>query len=334
MESSMWEWFSIHWFAPDVLLGFEWSNPLYLYGLALIPLLFWLRRVIHNRSRQKLSIAFVSEKVPTSRVRYLRFIPSLLQAAGLALVVVALARPQRSTFQTERVSEGIDIALALDISDSMLETDLPPTRLAAAKRVADAFIRGRFQDRIGLVAFAGESFYLCPLTTDYDLLRQLLTDLSPQDIRTAGTAIGSALANCVNLMRTSRSPSKVAILLSDGDNTAGNIDPITAAQLAQAYGIRVYTVAVGRVGQGRETVDEGTLREIATLSAGRFFRAADARTLGDIFSQIDRLEKAEIRQGRYREVKDFYHPYLRWAVVFFLLALLTKLTFLGNILED
>jgi Ca-activated chloride channel family protein len=330
----MGEWLSWQWFNPHTLQTFEWANPLYLYGLGLLPVLFWLRRLIHNRSRQKLVIAFLDRDVPTSWVRYLRFIPALLQAAAVALVIVALARPQRSALLTERISAGIDITLALDISDSMLETDLLPNRLTAAKRVAEAFVRGRFQDRIGLVAFAGESHYLCPLTTDYELLYQLLTELSLRDIRTAGTAIGSALANCVNLMRTSNSPSKVAILLSDGDNTAGNLDPRTAAQLAQAYGIRVYTVAVGRAGTRAETVDEGTLREIATLSSGRFFRAVDGRALTQIFRQIDQLEKAEIRQGQYREVKDFYHVYLRWAVVFFLLALLSKLTFLGNILED
>jgi Ca-activated chloride channel family protein len=328
------EWFSLRWFSVGTLMGWEWAHPGYLYGLLAVPLLFWFRRLIHNRSRQKLSVAFISSELPGGWVQYLRFVPVLLQAGAVSLVLVALARPQRSTERIEQESQGIDIAIAIDISDSMLETDLRPNRLAAAKNVANRFIQNRLQDRIGLVAFAGEAYFLCPLTTDYDLLAQLLSDLSPASIRTAGTAIGTALANCVNLMRRSDSPSKVAILLSDGDNTAGNLDPGTAAQLAQAYGIRVYTIAMGRAGVSQETVDEETLRQIATQSQGRFFRAVDDRALGAIFGQIDQMEKADIRQGRYREVKDFYHIYVRWAIVLFLLFFATKLTFIGNILED
>lgn len=327
-------WFSATWFSYPTLREFEWAQRYYLYLLPAIPLVFLLRRLLAGRLRQRLPVAFMARDVRTGWVEVLRHLPALLTGMGMALLLVALARPQRVSQRVERSSEGIDIVLAIDVSDSMLETDLRPNRLEAAKGVARAFVGGRFQDRIGLVVFAGDAFSLCPLTTDYGLLTQSIGEVSSGLIRTAGTAIGSALGVSTNRLRESKAKSKIVVLLSDGENTAGSLDPVTAAELAEAYGIRIYTIAVGREASGETSTDEGTLKRLATIANGQFFRATDTRALNAVFARINRLEKAEIKQSRYREVSDFYQVYLRWAIVLLLLALFVKSTFVGNVLED
>jgi Ca-activated chloride channel homolog len=219
--------------------------------------------------------------------------------------------------------------------------------LEAAKKVAMDFIKGRIQDRIGLVVFSGDAFSLAPLTTDYDLLRSYIKEIGFEMIENRGTAIGSAMAVVTNRMRESESKSKVCILLSDGDNTAGNIDPITAAELASAYGIKIYTIVVGKEGLvpfgkdffGRpnmieNTIDERTLRKMADIGGGQFFRATDNEALSQVFSKIDQYEKAEIKETRFKDTSDYYFIYLQWAVCFFLLWLLLKSTFVVNILQD
>jgi Ca-activated chloride channel homolog len=328
------DWFQIKWFSYDTLSKFEWENPLYLYLIPVIPILFLLRNWIRSSQTQKLNVAFVSGGVKSSWVTYLRFLPATFLFLCTVLILVSLARPQKVNVKNDRSSEGIEIMLALDISSSMNSKDIPPFRLAVAKKVAANFIKGRFQDRIGMVVFAGEPYSLCPLTTDYEMLFEYIEDINSDLIRTSGTAIGNALGMCINRMREVKSKSKVAILLSDGDNTAGNLDPTTAAQLAKAYGVKVYTIAVGRGTNTAEAVDERTLREIAKVSDGQFFRATDANSLQAIFKQIDKIEKVEIKNNQYKEVQDFYHQYLRWAIVFLLISLFLKSTFMGNILED
>jgi Ca-activated chloride channel family protein len=244
-------------------------------------------------------------------------------------------------------TEGIDIMLVVDISESMQIEDFKPNRLEAAKQVALNFIGGRFQDRIGMVIFSGDAYSLSPLTTDYDLLKAHIDDISFDMIENRGTAIGSALAVGTNRMRDSDSKSKVLILLSDGDNTAGNIDPLTAAKLANAYGIKIYTIAVGKEGRvpfgkdffGRpryveNTMDETTLREIAKIGDGEFYRVSDNQALQNVFDLIDQYEKAEIKETRYQDTTDFYQVYLRWAIVFFIFWLGLKSTFMANILQD
>lgn len=237
--------------------------------------------------------------------------------------------------------------IALDISQSMLIEDFKPNRLQAAKDVARDFINGRKQDRIGLVVFSGDAFSLAPLTTDYDLLKNYLNDINFEMIESRGTAIGSALAVVTNRMRESEAKSKVGILISDGDNTAGNIDPITSAELAAAYGIKLYTIVVGKEGMvpygkdffGRpqmveNTVDETTMRKIAEIGTGEFFRVTDNEALVNVFKRIDQYEKAEIKENRFKDTSDFYFIYLRWAIVLFLLWLLLKSSFLSNVLQD
>ena len=330
----MQDWFSKYWFQPSTFSSFDWVHPFYLYGLPLIPIFFLLRDWLRSGSTQKLNVSFPANDIKSSWVRFLRFIPGIFLSFTIALIMVSLARPQRSVSESEQYAEGIDIMLAIDISKSMDDKDIPPSRLAVAKNVANQFIKGRTDDRIGLVIFSGEPYPRCPLTTDYEMINEYIEYMSSDDLHVSGTAIGNALGMCINNLRDSDSKSKVAILISDGDNTAGNLDPVTSAQLAKAFGVRVYTIAVGTDKNPTDKVDEGTLREIAKISEGKFFRATDARSLENIFKEINLFEKTEIKQNQYRNVQDFYHPYMRWAIVFFLISFALKSTFMGNILED
>jgi Ca-activated chloride channel family protein len=263
------------------------------------------------------------------------------------LVVVALGRPQRSNERVEQYTEGIDIILVMDISESMDLQDFKPNRLEASKKTAIDFINGRFGDRIGMVVFAGEAYSLAPLTNDYDLLSDLINEISFSMMEAKGTAIGSAISAATNRMKDAESASKVLILLSDGESNAGNVDPLFAAQLASALDIKIYTIAVGKDGLvpygtdffGRPQMvesylDETTLREIAKIGNGQFFRAADGGTLQSIFDQIDQLEKTEILENRYKETADYYRVYLFWAMLFFFLWLMSKSSFLNNFLLD
>ena len=330
----MQDWFSKYWFQPSTFSSFDWVHPFYLYGLPLIPIFFLLRDWLRSNSTQKLNVSFPANDIKSSWVSFLRFIPGIFLSFTVALMMISLARPQRLIAESEQYTEGIDIMLAMDISKSMDDKDIPPSRLVVAKNVANQFIKGRTDDRIGLVVFSGEPHSLCPLTTDYEMIKEYIEGISSQLITTSGTAIGNALGMCINRLREIDSKTKVAILISDGDNTAGNLDPVTSAQLAKAFGVRVYTIAVGTDKNPTDKVDEGTLREIAKISEGKFFRATDARSLENIFKEINLFEKTEIKQNQYRNVQDFYHPYLRWAIVFFLISFALKSTFMGNILED
>jgi len=263
------------------------------------------------------------------------------------VIIVSLARPQTTNEQVEQWSEGIDIVLNIDISESMKIEDFKPNRLDAAKEVATSFVEGRFQDRIGLVIFSGDALPTCPLTTDYGLLYEMIKDINFDKIESRGTAIGNAITSGINFLRESVSESKVMILLSDGDNTAGNVDPITAANLANAYNIKMYVIAIGRDGKvpfgtdffGRTRMvenqfDETTLREIAKIGNGKFYRVSDKDALVSVFNEIDQLEKAEIKETRYKDTTDFYYVYLKWAAILLLLWLLTKSTFITNVLTD
>lgn len=340
-------WYSPEWFRPDTLSSFEWVMPVFLYLIAIVPILFLVRWLWRYRFNQKLPVALVKKEIKSSPVTLVRFIPDLLLIISMSLMLVALARPQRTNEKVEQKTEGIDIMLAVDISQSMQFEDFNPNRLEAAKVVAQKFIDGRVQDRIGLVVFSGEAFSLAPLTSDYSLLKSYIKDISFDMINNRGTAIGSALGVVINRMRESETKSKICILLSDGENTAGNIDPITAAELASAYGIKVYTIVIGKDGMipfgkdffGRtqmieSTVDESTMRQIAEIGGGEFFRVPDNRTLNKVFSLIDQYEKAEITETRFKDTADYYYNYLAWAVVFLLLWLFTKSTFISNVLQD
>lgn len=340
-------WYSLTWFFPSTLSSFEWKNAIVLYALMIVPIGFILRWLWRYKFSRKLPVALSQKQLKSSPLAWLRIIPDILLMIVFILLVVALARPQRTSEQVEQWTEGIDIVVAIDISRSMQYQDFRPDRLTVAKKVADDFISGRSQDRIGIVVFSGEAFSLAPLTTDYRLLKNYLEDISFDMITNGGTAIGSALAVATNRMRESEAESKVIILLSDGDNTAGNIDPITAAELAAAYGIKIYTILIGREGLvpagpdifGRQqmienTVDETVMKRIAAIGAGEFYRATDTEALVNVFERIDRYEKAEIKETRFRNTTDHYVVYLNWGILFLLLWLLSKSSFVSNPLLD
>jgi Ca-activated chloride channel family protein len=328
------------------LASYQWQHPRLLLLLAAVPLLFLLRRLLARR-RPRVGVAFGPGEGGPDLSAGLRFVPDVLLGFALAFAVVAVARPQRTDERVEQSGRGIDIVLALDVSGSMEIQDLRPSRLEAAKRIAADFLKSRAGDRLALVAFAGDAYSLAPLTTDYDLLREDLAGLRIGLIANDGTAIGSALGVAVNRLRESTARSRVCILLSDGENNAGSLDPLLAAQLAHAFGIRLYTIGLGKDGfvpygqddNGRPRyvqtrLDETTMRELAAAADGQFFRATDNGALRAVFSQINRLEKSEIKQLRFRNTKDFYQPYLWLSIGLWLAWLALKSTFLSNPLED
>ena len=301
------------------------ANPEFLWGLLLLPLLaFWYVR----RQRQATSDVRYSTLRPFASLRptwreRARHLPAALRLLAITAVVVALARPQLTSQGENMYTEGIDIALLLDISGSMLAEDFQPNRIQAAKEVAQTFVEGRANDRIGLVIFAGQSFTQCPMTLDYRVLKNLLRQVKPGVVED-GTAIGMAIAQGVNRLKDSKAKSRVMILLTDGVNNRGEIDPKTAAQIAQSFGIRIYTVGVGTVGEAPYPVqtpfgiryqnvpvdvDEKTLKAIAEMTGAEFFRATNNRALREIYAQIDKLEKTRIEVKSYRSYTEVFYPW-------------------------
>jgi Ca-activated chloride channel homolog len=347
ISDDMLDWLSLEWFSLSTLRSFDWVYPLVLYTLPVIPLLFLVKGLLRFRSRNKLDMAMFSGTVKWQWSSLLRFVPDIVYILFIMLVLVALARPQRINEQIEQTAEGIDIVLVLDVSGSMELQDIKPSRLEAAKEVAINFIDGRVADRIGLVVFAGDAYSLAPLTTDYQLLRESIRSIENGMIPNDGTAIGSALAVAINRMRDSPAKTKVAILISDGENTAGSLDPMMTARLAFAHQIKVYTIGIGKDGlvpydvdaDGKtlliETqLDEKSLREIAQTGDGRFFRADTRDGLQDIFQRIDLYEKTEITEKRFRDARDYYQVYLKWALLLLVAWMFLKNTFMTNVLED
>ena len=338
-------WMSLKWFSLNQLLSYEWANHEIIYIISLLPIAYLITKYLNKKITYQVSIP--KNKLINIRYSLMRFIPNLLFTISIVLIILSLARPQKSNEKVDRWSEGIDIMLVIDISESMQIEDFSPNRLESAKNVAKKFIDGRFQDRIGLVVFSGESYSRCPLTSDYALLKKYIDEISFDLISTRGTAIGSAIAIATNRMRESKSKTKILILLSDGDNTAGNIDPKTASGIAKAYGIKIYSIAIGKNGKvpfgkdyfGRprfveNSLDEKNLRDIAKTTEGKFYRASNNKSLENIFSEIDEFEKSEIKENRYKNTVDYYQYYLLWGIIFILLFILTKSTYLNNILKD
>jgi len=336
------DWFSVTWFLPSTLKGFHWENFYFLYLIPILPLLLFIRWGLYFRFRQKFDIALLSGDLGDWRsVGLLRFTPYLFIVLFEIMILVALARPQRINDQISHSSLGIDILLLMDLSESMQLEDFKPNRLEAAKSVAKDFVSQRTEDKIGIVVFAGKAYSLSPLTTDYSLLSTFISDIKPNLIPESGTAIGNAIGVGINRLQESDNRSKVMLLISDGDNTAGTLDPIMAAELAHAYNIKIYTIGIGKDGlipfentYIESSLNETTLRKIAESAGGKFFRAPTMASLKEIFRQIDRMEKSEIMETRFREVDDYYQIYLIWGIVFFLCWLVLKNTFLSNALED
>lgn len=296
------------------------------------------------------SMTISSVRAPKSAPRTLRYycrhLPMVLRCVVVVLVAVALARPQTSEQMTKTTVEGVDIVLSLDVSGTMLAADFEPDRLTAAKDVAAQFIADRPNDRIGLVVFAGESYTQSPLTTDKAALQTLLAQVQFGVVED-GTAIGMGLATAVNRLRESSAKSKVVILLTDGINNAGQIAPLTAAEIAAEYGIRVYTIGVGRKGyapypyydawgnrryrQQLVEIDEQILTDIAAKTGGEYFRATDKRSLKSVYDRINELEKSKIETDNYTNYTEHFATWLLWAIVLLVVEFLVRRLWLNKV---
>ena len=317
------------------------ASPHYLWLLTLlVPMTaYYVWRTLQGGAAIRISSVAGLVRAPKSLRYYLRHLPFVLRAAAFALLVVALARPQRIEQNVHTSSEGIDIVMAIDVSASMLARDFQPDRITAAKQVAGSFIADRYGDRIGLVVFAAEAFTQSPLTTDQSTLQTLLSRVRSGVIDDSGTAIGTGLATAINRLREGEAKSKVIILLTDGVNNRGQIAPLTAAEIARAQGIRVYTIGVGTRGSapypavdiyGQPTggtvmapveIDEKTLGAIAERTGGRYFRATDNAKLKEIYDEINQLEKSKVEVT---ERVAYHEEFLLW-VVAALAALLAEM---------
>jgi Ca-activated chloride channel homolog len=308
------------------MVGDKFANPVFLWLLLTLPAIgyyCWWRRKKLTVPLQFSSLQIFKNIPQTFRER-LRYVPLALRLSAIAVFIVALARPQSVSDKQNISTEGIDIVLELDLSGSMLAEDFNPNRIEAAKQVASEFIDGRTNDRIGLVVFQAESFTQCPLTTDYPVLKNLLREVKSGMIAD-GTAIGLAIANGVNRLKDSKAKSKVMILLTDGVNNRGEIDPITAARIAATYGIRIYTVGVGAQGEAPYPVqtqfgirrqmipvdlDEKGLTQVADMTGGKYYRATDNRKLKAIYKEIDQLERTKIEVTAYKRYSELYGGWL------------------------
>ena len=304
------------------------ASPYYLWLLTLlVPMIgYYVWRTLQGGAAIRISSVAGVVRAPRTVRYYLRHLPFVLRAAAFALLVVALARPQDVEQNVRTNTEGIDIMLAIDVSGSMLARDFKPDRITAAKEVAGSFIADRYGDRIGLVAFAGEAFTQSPLTTDQSTLQTLLARIRSGLIED-GTAIGNGLATAINRLRESEAKSKVIILLTDGVNNRGEIAPLTAAEIAKAQGIRVYTIGVGTEGMApypaidmfgnitfvnqKVEIDEKTLTAISDMTGGKYFRATDKAKLKAIYDEINQLEKSKVEVT---EHISYHELYLAWAL--------------------
>lgn len=339
------------------------QNPYYfLLLLLLIPYIIcyvkW-RRLGEPSIRFSTTTAYARKAAKTWRVRLIHA-PFLLRCLTFAMIVCVLARPQTSNSWKNTSVEGIDIMLAMDVSTSMLALDFEPNRIEAAKSVASEFISGRPNDNIGLTVFAGEAFTQCPMTTDHtsllNLLNNVRTDLAATGLIEDGTAIGMGLANAVGRLKEERkddgtgntkgAKSKVVILLTDGSNNRGDISPMTAAEIAKQFGIRVYTIAIGREGivnypmnvggtvqtmPVQSQIDVKTLREIAAATNGESYRATNSKELRKIYQDIDKLEKTKFNVRKFDKHYEAYQPFAIAALISFLLTLIMRLIILRRL---
>jgi len=326
---------------------YSYANPdmFYLF-LVLIPIIAWYiyRQKKFGASLQVSTLKNL-EAVPKNWKFYLRHLIFALKIAVISLLIIVLARPQSAENWENVSTEGIDIVMAVDISTSMLARDLKPDRIEAAKDVASKFIAGRPYDRIGLVVFAGEAFTQCPITTDHAVVTNLLMETETGVIND-GTAIGNGLATAVNRLKDSDALSRVIILLTDGENNMGEVPPITAAEIAKNFGIRVYTIGVGTIGTAPYPVqtpfgiqvhdipvkiDEESLQSIAGITGGKYFRATDNAKLKQIYEEIDKLEKSKIEVKEFSKKQEEFQPYAIAAALLLIAAILLKTSVFRNI---
>ena len=320
----------------------EFANPKLLWLLLLVPLaIIWY---ILRHKKQEAAVTFSDlkgmVKLPKTAKGIMRHLLFALKMAALALLIVAIARPQSSSTNSTSNIEGIDIVMAMDVSGSMLARDLKPDRLTAAKNVASDFVKDRPGDRMGLVIFSGETFTQVPLTTDHGVMLNMLAEMK-NGLIDDGTAIGDGLATAISRLKDSEAVSKVVILLTDGMNNAGSVDPYTAAEIAKLYGIRVYTIGVGTYGtapypvqtmfgtqmqQMKVEIDEKLLSAIANSTGGKYFRANNNKKLDEIYQEIDKLERSKIEVTEFRRLHEEFYPLVAWAIALLLLEFLLRKT--------
>jgi Ca-activated chloride channel homolog len=337
---------------PDIQLPsfseVSFAHPWVFSGLALIPLLvFWyIKR--HHKTKPDLRISSLSGFAggKKSAVVRLMHVPFVLRCLTIMLLIAALARPQTRLSTQDMSTQGIDILMTMDLSPSMLAKDFKPNRLESAKSVAVEFIESRPADRIGLVVFSGEAYTQCPLTIDHSVLKNLLSSVEPNFLAD-GTAIGLGLATAVNRLRESKAAGKVIILITDGENNVGAVSPLTAAEIAREYGMRVYTIGVGSRGMAYSPItrmngefvfgytevriDEALLKKMAEMTNGQYFRATNHEGLKDIYRQIDQLEKTRFDVTEYRKKKEEFWPLALLAVVFLAIEWLLRNTLMRSI---
>lgn len=327
----------------------EFAKPIFLWLFLLyIPLIVWY--ILKNKkSDAAIRISSVSafSKLPTSYKVYLKHFLFVVRLASLGCVIIILCRPQTHDSWESSKTEGTDIVISLDVSTSMLARDFNPDRFEAAKEVASKFINGRESDNIGIVIFAGESFTLVPMTTDKAVLVNYIKEIK-MGMLEDGTAIGDGLATAINRIKDGKAKSKSIILLTDGSNNTGVVAPLTAADIAAKYGIKVYTIGVGTTGsalfpvgvnvygkveyqQLPVVIDEATLKSIANKTGGKYFRATSKHVLKEIFSEIDKLEKTELDVRKYNQTEDNYMPWALLLLALLLIDIIARHTVLRNI---
>lgn len=331
------------------MIELTFAHPGYLYLLlVIIPAVVWYV-LKHNTTQADMQIPTVSSVAGMKKSLrvYLRHVPFALRMLTFGLLIVVLARPQSTNRWQDETIEGIDIMLALDISGSMLAADFSPNRIEASKDVAAEFVTGRPSDRMGIVLFGGESFTQCPLTSDHAALINLLNEVEVGIIEDQSTAIGLGLANAVKRLKDSDAKSRVVILVTDGVNNAGSVDPITAAEIAKTFGVRVYTIGVGTIGtapypipdrygnifyQHMEVeIDEPILKNIAAMTNGEYFRATNNQKLKEIYKQIDQMEKSKIDVRQYSRKHDEYRVFAVAALLLLMLEVLLRNTVLRTL---
>ena len=329
----------------------EYANPEWFWALALVPAIIGVY-IFRFFKKRKPSLTFSSvnyfEGLPGNWKAHMHWLTMLFFVAGVVLLIVALARPQNKLTTIERNAEGIDIVMVLDMSSSMKAEDLKPNRFEAARDVAKQFVDKRISDRIGLVTFAMKSFTVCPPTLDYRLLKQLVDEVE-MGIIEDGTAIGMGIATAINRLKDSETKSKVIILLTDGQNNAGEIDPVTAADLAVTYGIKIYTIGAGTRGTApfpvqdpifgqryrniQVNIDEEMLTSVANLTGGRYYRATNTEQLASIYDEIDQLERSKVEEIIYTDYEDRYAFFLGISILLLLAGFTTDKVWLRSITE-
>ncbi|MEZ4855471.1 MAG: VWA domain-containing protein [Gelidibacter sp.] len=325
--------------------GIEFLNKDFFWLLLVLPLAVLWYLFKYNKQTAELKMSSIKGfKVTNNWLPKAKHTLFVLRLLALALLITALARPRTVDVSTKtKTTRGIDIVIAIDVSASMLAKDLLPNRLEALKKVAGQFIKGRPNDRIGIVEYAGESYTKTPITSDKAIVLRSLNDVKYNTIIDGGTAIGSGLATAVNRLKDSKAKSKVVILMTDGVNNSGFIDPKIASELAKEYGIKVYTIGIGtngtalspigilpngnfQYGRVQVEIDEGLLKEIANVTGGKYFRATDNKKLAEIYSEINKLEKTDVEELKFYNYDEKYRPLALLAGLLLLIEFLLRST--------